>query len=88
MMQAFEWYVAADGKHFRRLARDISALKSLVSLRSGSLLRARAVVLTTTVTGFMVWSISPNMADDKIYGIWESMIRRERQGRNGEVMKI
>jgi alpha-amylase len=23
MMQAFEWYVAADGKHFRRLARDI-----------------------------------------------------------------
>jgi len=26
MMQAFEWYVAADGKHWRRLARDIPAL--------------------------------------------------------------
>ena len=29
MMQAFEWYVAADGKHFRRLTRDIHALKSI-----------------------------------------------------------
>ena len=27
MMQAFEWYVAADGKHFRRLERDIPALE-------------------------------------------------------------
>ena len=29
MMQAFEWYVAADGKHFRRLTRDIPALKAI-----------------------------------------------------------
>ena len=28
-MQAFEWYVAADGKHFRRLARDVPALESI-----------------------------------------------------------
>lgn len=28
-MQAFEWYVAADGKHFRRLARDAPALESI-----------------------------------------------------------
>jgi len=26
MFQAFEWHVAADGKHFRRLTRDIPAL--------------------------------------------------------------
>jgi alpha-amylase len=29
MMQAFVWYVAADGKHFRRLARDIKALEHI-----------------------------------------------------------
>jgi alpha-amylase len=29
MFQAFEWYVAADGKHFRRLTRDIPALAQL-----------------------------------------------------------
>lgn len=29
MMQAFEWYVAPDGKHFRRLARDIPALEKI-----------------------------------------------------------
>lgn len=29
MFQGFEWYVAADGTHFRRLARDISALKDI-----------------------------------------------------------
>ena len=29
MMQAFEWYVAADGKHWQRLARDIPALAQL-----------------------------------------------------------
>lgn len=28
-MQAFEWYVAADGKHFRRLARDAPVLESI-----------------------------------------------------------
>ena len=29
MMQAFEWYVAADGKHFRRLTRDVPALDTI-----------------------------------------------------------
>jgi alpha-amylase len=29
MMQAFEWYVAPDGKHFRRLARDIPAYEEI-----------------------------------------------------------
>jgi alpha-amylase len=29
MMQAFEWYVAADGKHWRRLERDIPALAQI-----------------------------------------------------------
>jgi len=28
-MQAFEWYVAPDGKHFRRLARDIPSLEAI-----------------------------------------------------------
>lgn len=28
-MQAFEWYVAPDGKHFRRLARDVPALEAI-----------------------------------------------------------
>ena len=29
MFQGFEWYVAADGTHFRRLARDLPALKDI-----------------------------------------------------------
>lgn len=29
MMQAFEWYVAPDGKHFRRLARDMPSLEAI-----------------------------------------------------------
>ena len=29
MLQGFEWYVSADGKHFRRLARDIPALNEI-----------------------------------------------------------
>ena len=29
MMQAFEWYVAPDGKHFRRLSRDIPSLEAI-----------------------------------------------------------
>jgi alpha-amylase len=29
MFQAFEWYVAPDGTHWRRLARDIPALKDM-----------------------------------------------------------
>ena len=28
-MQAFEWYVAPDGKHFRRLTRDVPALEEI-----------------------------------------------------------
>jgi len=28
MMQAFEWYVSADGKHLQRLARDLSSMRS------------------------------------------------------------
>ena len=29
MFQGFEWYVSADGTHFRRLSRDIPALKDI-----------------------------------------------------------
>jgi len=29
MFQAFEWYIDDDGKHWRRLARDIPALNEI-----------------------------------------------------------
>ena len=29
MFQGFEWYVAPDGKHWRRLARDVPALEQI-----------------------------------------------------------
>ena len=29
MLQAFEWYIAPDGTHFRRLIRDIPALNEV-----------------------------------------------------------
>jgi alpha-amylase len=29
LLQAFEWYVAADGKHWRRLERDIADLEGI-----------------------------------------------------------
>ena len=82
-MQAFEWYVAADGKHLRRLARDIPLYEEIGI--TALWIPPGCKAIGPEDNGYGVYgSIRPKVpANDQICGISENSIRKTRGGQNG-----